>query len=133
MITPPPHTTDEAHRLETLASLCVLDTPAEDRFDRITRLAQRVFDVPIALVSLVDASREWFKSCQGLLTYEIPRNISFCEHALLQKGCTVITDTLKDPRFENNPLVTGEADVRMPLCGLQAEIDHQRKVVGRFP
>jgi PAS domain S-box-containing protein len=103
---------DEEKRLETLRGLSILDTPPEERFDRLTRLAQRVFDVPIALVTLVDDDRQWFKSKQGLNITETPRNISFCGHALLYREALVVEDTALDPRFSDNPLVTGSHHIR---------------------
>jgi PAS domain S-box-containing protein len=103
---------DEDARLHALHSLAVLDTPAEERFDRITRVASALFDVPIALVSLVDANRQWFKSCVGLDLPETPRAVSFCAHAILGRGTLVITDTLADERVADNPFVTGEPHVR---------------------
>jgi GGDEF domain-containing protein len=95
-----------------LRSLQVLDTPAEDRFDRITRLAQRTFGVPIALVSLVDEQRQWFKSRQGLEADETSREISFCGHAILGSEALVVEDAAEDPRFHDNPLVTGDLGLR---------------------
>ncbi len=74
---------NEVARLQTLRSLDILDTPHEERFDRLTRMAKRLFNVPIALVSLVDENRQWFKSCIGLRVSETPRDISFCGHAIL--------------------------------------------------
>jgi GAF domain-containing protein len=103
---------DENARLAALRSLGVLDTPAEERFDRITRVASALFDVPIALVSLVDANRQWFKSCVGLDIPETPRAVSFCAHAILGEGTLVIPDTLDDPRFADNPFVTADPLVR---------------------
>ena len=108
----PKFPSNEALRHAALRSLNILDTPPEERFDRITRLAQRVFDVPIALVSLVDTNRQWFKSCQGLDVSETPRSISFCGHAILLDAPLVIPDALKDPRFADNPLVTSPPDIR---------------------
>ncbi len=102
----------EAQRLAALHSLHILDTPPEERFDRITRLAQRLFDVPIALISLVDASRLWFKSRAGLDLEQTPRERSFCEHAILGRGPFVVQDARTDPRFSDNPLVTGEPAIR---------------------
>ncbi|MDP2963264.1 MAG: PAS domain S-box protein [Sulfurimicrobium sp.] len=103
---------DEAHRIEVLRALHILDTPPEERFDRITRVAQRLFDVPVALVSLVDADRQWFKSCQGLNASETPRSISFCGHAILSSDTLVVANALDDPRFADNPLVTGAPHIR---------------------
>jgi diguanylate cyclase (GGDEF)-like protein len=114
-----PH--NESTRLATLKSLKVLDTPAEERFDRVTRMAKRMFRVPIALVSLVDENRQWFKSAQGLDASETPRNISFCGHAILGEGIFLIPDALADRRFADNPLVTGAPHVRFYAgCPLRA-------------
>src|SRR5215212_10891180 len=104
--------TDEAERLAALRRLEILDTPSEERFDRITRLARHAFGVPIALVSLIDANRQWFKSCQGLDASETPRGISFCGHAILAADALVIPDAADDPRFADNPLVTGPPGIR---------------------
>ena len=105
-----PH--DEETRLRTLRSLNILDTPAEERFDRLTRLAKRMFGVPIALVSLVDENRQWFKSCVGLSASETPRDISFCGHAILGNEIFIIPDATKDERFADNPLVLNEPNIR---------------------
>ncbi len=104
---------DEAQRLTALRTLDILDTPPEARFDRITRIAQRLFDVPIALVSLVDADRQWFKSRAGLDATETPRNISFCGHAILDQAVFYVPDASLDPRFADNPLVTTAPDIRL--------------------
>lgn len=103
---------DEDERLAVLHSLDILDTPTEERFDRVTRLARRFFDVPIVLVSLVDSGRQWFKSCIGLPMRETPRSLSFCAHAILQHGMFVIPDTHLDERFAQHPLVVGEPRIR---------------------
>jgi len=95
---------DEQVRLNTLRSLNVLDTPSEDRFDRLTRLAKRLFDVPIALVSLIDENRQWFKSCIGLKVNETARDISFCGHAILGNEIFIMPDNWKDERFFDKPL-----------------------------
>jgi diguanylate cyclase (GGDEF)-like protein len=108
----PPLPENERQRLATLRSLKILDTPPEERFDRITRLARRVFDVPIALVSLVDADRQWFKSCQGLDVCSTPRSTSFCGHTILQDATMIIPDACADERFSDNPLVTGDPNIR---------------------
>ncbi len=103
---------DEARRLDALRHLDVLDTPPEPRFDRLTRVAQRHFQVPIALVSLVDAERQWFKSKQGLDACETGRDISFCGHAVLADDIFHIPNALDDPRFADNPLVTDGLKIR---------------------
>jgi len=103
---------NEAQRLDTLRSLNVLDSAPEERFDRLTRLAKRLFGVPIALVSLVDANRQWFKSCVGLDATETSRDISFCGHAILEDDILVVPNALTDERFHDNPMVTGEPNIR---------------------
>lgn len=108
----PPFPEDEPERLEALRGLDILDTPLEARFDRVTRLAQQLFQVPIALVSLVDADRQWFKSQQGLGATETPRDISFCGHAILGDAIFVVPNALEDGRFADNPLVCGVPDIR---------------------
>lgn len=108
----PPIPDDEAERLAALHGLRILDTAAEPRFDRITRLAARMFDVPVALISLVDAERQWFKSRIGTDLFETPRSLSFCGHAILQQDALVVEDALDDARFADNPLVTGKPFIR---------------------
>ncbi len=109
---PPPKPADERARLAALRGLGLLDSVAEDRFDRITRLARRVLRVPIALVSLVDADRQWFKSRQGLDACQTSREVSFCGHAILDDEPLVIPDARRDVRFRDNPLVTADPDIR---------------------
>lgn len=109
---PPETPACESSRLASLQSLDVLDTPAEERFDRVTRLAKVLFDVPIALVSLVDEKRQWFKSRQGLTAGSTSREISFCGHAILQEAVFLVEDTHEDERFRDNPLVTDEPRIR---------------------
>ncbi len=103
---------NEDTRLDTLRALNILDTTPEERFDRLTRLAKRLFGVPMALVSLVDEDRQWFKSSQGLDASETPRDVSFCGHAILGDDIFLIPDATKDERFQDNPLVTNEPNVR---------------------
>ncbi|MBA1200783.1 diguanylate cyclase [Pseudomonas capeferrum] len=107
-----PSPLNEAARLCFLESLNILDTPAEESFDRITRLAGALLDVPMALVSLVDMNRQWFKSRQGIDVRETTRDVAFCAHALHVEELLVIPDARLDPRFEDNPLVVGEPFVR---------------------
>ncbi|PSB17702.1 diguanylate cyclase [filamentous cyanobacterium CCP2] len=94
---------NEAERLQALHRYNVLDTPPEIAFDRITSMAARLFDVPIAFVSLVDESRAWFKSCYGLKLREVPRNSTLCSFALLCNEVLVIPDTQQDDRLQDNP------------------------------
>jgi signal transduction histidine kinase len=103
---------DERSRLEKLQQLDILDTAPEEAFDRITRLAATWFQVPIALVSLVDNTRQWFKSCVGLDARETEREIAFCTHAIMENAVMVVPDAMKDQRFAENPLVTGEPNIR---------------------
>ena len=117
MIAPLP--SDEAVRLDALRSFAVLDTPPEPGFDDLTRLAAHVCGTPVALVSLIDTCRQWFKSRHGLDAAETPRDIAFCSHAILDDGLFEVPDAAADERFRENPLVTGEPRIRfyagMPL------------------
>lgn len=108
---------NEIERQAELNATGILDTPAEERFDRITRIAQRMFAVPIALISLVDQERQWFKSKQGLEATETCRDISFCGHAILSDQVFMIEDAAADPRFMDNPLVTDTPHIRF-YCGV---------------
>lgn len=90
---------DEEQRLATLCSLHILDTPPLERFDRLTRIAQHILDVPVVVISLADSERQWFKSRQGLDAIEMPRRISFCGHAILNDEIFVIPDAVKDSLF----------------------------------
>ena len=111
---------NEETRLATLRALNILDTAPDERFDRLTRLARRLFGVPIALVSLIDADRQWFKSASGLAATETPRDISFCGHAILGDRVFMVPDAAVDERFHDNPLVTGATNVRFYAgCPLQ--------------
>lgn len=103
---------DEATRLAALRALKILDTANEERFDRLTRLARRLFGVPTALVSLVDEHRQWFKSRDGLDAPETPRDISFCGHAILGDDVFLVPDAALDERFHDNPLVTDDPHIR---------------------
>lgn len=104
---------DEAERLKALQQLAVLDTPAEAAFDALARAAAALCGVPIALVSLVDADRQWFKARVGLDgTRETPREQAFCAHAILQADVFEVTDAQADPRFAGNPLVAGPQGIR---------------------
>jgi len=102
----------EETRLASLYALKILDTAPEERFDQFVRLAGRLFGVPIALVSLVDVDRQWFKACYGIGARSTSRDISFCGHAIHQREIFVVEDATKDERFADNPLVTGEPNIR---------------------
>ncbi len=108
---PPALPANEPQRIEALYGLNVLDTPADERIDRITRIAQANFKASIALVSLVDSGRLWFKSKQGLDATESPRDISFCGHTILGDGVFYVPNALIDSRFSDNPLVTGPPNI----------------------
>lgn len=103
---------DDLDRLSTLRSYDILDTPPEEAFDRVSKLASAFFDVPVALVNLVDENRLWVKSCVGIEVDEVPRDVAFCSHTIVQSAALVVPDMLKDDRFRDNPLVTGDPHVR---------------------
>lgn len=103
---------DEDRRLTDLRELAILDTPAEERFERLTRIAAGALNVPIALVSLVDKDRQWFKSCFGLSVRETSREAAFCAHVVHQKKEMIVQDALLDERFADNPLVVNAPRVR---------------------
>ncbi|MFI4896454.1 MAG: GAF domain-containing protein [Phycisphaerales bacterium JB059] len=104
----PPLSPDEPFRLEALRELQLVDTPLEASFERITRMAQRMLGMPIAALSLVEADRQWFKSIQGLDCEQTDRDAAFCAYTILGNEPVVVQDARQDPRFERNPLVTGE-------------------------
>ena len=104
---------NEAGRLAALFALLLLDTPPEERFDRIVEFAAHEFDVPIALITLLDDDRQWFKAAVGMgTTCQTSRDISFCGHTILKNEIMVIEDASLDPNFSDNPLVTGPPHIR---------------------
>ncbi len=105
----PPH---ELGRQRDLEAYGVLDTPEDEHFVRLVRLAARVLAAPSALISLVDGDRQWFLAHHGLDVQETPRQVAFCAHAICQEGPLVVTDASLDPRFRDNPLVTGPPQIR---------------------
>jgi phosphoserine phosphatase RsbU/P len=111
----------EQERLQDLHSLNLLDTPKEERFDRVTRLAAEFFDVPLAYVAFIDRDRQWLKSSFGALPAEIPRELTFCRYTILRDSPLVIPDAREHPISREHPSVTGEAHLRfyagVPLTG----------------
>ena len=103
---------NEDERLATLNSLEILDTPRDDRFDRFTRISARIFDMPIAIISLVDRDRQWFKSTEGFDAEETPREFSFCGHAILGNDVFEVRNARRDPRFRDNPFVIDQPHIR---------------------
>ncbi|OIR05176.1 blue-light-activated protein [mine drainage metagenome] len=110
MNAPPP--SDESERLKALEAYEILDTPPEAQFDELAALAAEICGMPIALVTLVDADRQWFKARVGFDVSETPREHSFCAHAFAEEGLLLVPDATKDARFADNPLVTGDPHIR---------------------
>jgi GAF domain-containing protein len=121
---------NEVERLAALYRYRILDTPPEAAFDRLTTLATRLFDMPIALVSLVDKSRAWFKSCHGFNLSEVPRDATLCSFALLYDQVLVVPDTRQDERFACNPFVQSEPGVRF-YAGAPL-VTHDGKAISLF-
>ena len=111
----------EAERLEELRSLNILDTPSEERFDRITRLTAEIFHVPIAYVAFIEEDRQWYKSSVGICEEQTTRGISFCQYTIQQNTPLIIPDTRLHPIGKNHPMVVGEPHIRfyagIPLSG----------------
>ena len=108
----PPLLPNETERLDALAEYAILDTPPERQYEDLTELAARICHAPIALISLVDENRQWFKSHHGLDVRETERNLAFCAHAIVQPETFIVEDALRDERFADNPLVTTEPRIR---------------------
>jgi diguanylate cyclase (GGDEF)-like protein/PAS domain S-box-containing protein len=103
---------DDRRRVEALIGLDILDTPEEQEFDELVRLASEICDTPISLVSLVDKDRQWFKAAVGLEVKETPRNVSFCTHAIDEQEIFIVENAVDDARFRDSSLVTGDPNIR---------------------
>ena len=108
----PPTPKTEAKRLNVLWQYDILDTVPEEVFDELAELASHICEAPIALITLVDEKRQWFKARVGTSVKETSRDISFCAHAIMQDELFIVSDASKDPRFKKNPLVTGQPKIR---------------------
>jgi GAF domain-containing protein len=107
-----PKPSNEQERIEALERYDILDTPPEEAFDRITRMATKIFDVPVSLVSLIDEERQWWKSCIGVDQRQTDRRLAFCNYPVTTKKTFVIENALEDERFKDNRLVTGDMHIR---------------------
>lgn len=133
----PLHFKDESARLQVLRQFEVLDTDPEESFDDLTRLAAYVCHTPIALITLIDAHRQWFKSRVGITFAETSRDVSFCAHAIQQPGSLVVRDALDDKRFRDNPLVRSDPYIRFyagaPLTTVEGFNLGTLCVIDRYP
>jgi PAS domain S-box-containing protein len=133
----PPVPPDEHQRLQELLHYCILDTEPEANFDDITQIAALVCNTPVAIITLVDAARQWFKSKIGISTAESPREIAFCAYTITQRDLFVVKDAHADPRFRDNPLVTSDPHIRFyagaPLITARGHALGTLAVIDRVP
>lgn len=122
---PPVSPPEESGRIAVLHSLNILDTPSEERFDRLTRIAKRIFSVPIAMVTLIDTDRQWIKSRTGIEVQQTSRDVSFCGHTILGDEIFHVPDAQSDERFFDNPLVTGDPNLRF-YAGCPLRVANQK-------
>jgi GAF domain-containing protein len=120
-----PKSADDEERISVLHSLGLLDSAADDNFDRVTRLCRRIFDVKIATISFVDEQRQWFKSVEGLDVCETDRDVAFCNYTILSDDIFEVPDATADPQFSSNPLVTGAPFIRY-YAGAPIRFDGKR-------
>lgn len=120
-------TNAESARLACIRRLQILDTAPDSRLDAITQSASRHFDVPVALVSIVDENRQWFKSKIGLDTCETHRDHAFCSYTIRKPDIMIVENALEDERFRENPLVTGEPHIRF-YAGAPITIDASQRI-----
>jgi two-component system NtrC family sensor kinase len=123
----PPMPVNEPDRLQALLNYHILDTEAEQNFDDLTKLASHVCGTPIALVSLIDADRQWFKSRVGLDARQTPREFAFCAHTIMDEQPLVVADPRSDERFKNNPLVLGDPKIRF-CAGAPLQTPHGHNI-----
>ncbi|MSZ94283.1 MAG: GAF domain-containing protein [Actinobacteria bacterium] len=120
-----PKSADDEERISVLHSLGLLDSGADDNFDRVTRLCRRIFEVKIATISFVDEQRQWFKSVEGLDVCETDRDVAFCNYTILADDIFEVPDATADPQFSSNPLVTGAPFIRY-YAGAPIRFDGKR-------